>query len=84
MASARYRTNVLSVTRQMSFMVRGTKAVDVVQALNGLPVATAEIKNSWTRQTYHHAERQYRQDRAPDLGALLGFKRRAACSAGCC
>jgi len=33
--------------------------------VNGLPVATLELKNSLTGQNFRHAERQYRHDRAP-------------------
>src|SRR5947209_4039261 len=37
----------------------------MVLFVNGLPVATAELKNPLTNQDVHHAIRQYRQDRKP-------------------
>ncbi|MFC7137297.1 type I restriction endonuclease [Halobaculum litoreum] len=45
-------------------------------SLNGLPVATAELKNPQTDQTVDHAKRQYKQDRDPGEPALR-FKRGA-------
>jgi type I restriction enzyme, R subunit len=47
----------------------------VVLSLNGLPVATAELKNPMTAQTWRHAVTQYKIDRDPaDL--ILQFRKR--------
>src|SRR5262249_15067766 len=50
--------------------------VDVTLCLNGIPVATAELKNPLTGQTAEHAKLQYREDRDP-RERLFEFKRRA-------
>jgi type I restriction enzyme R subunit len=39
--------------------------VDVVLSLNGIPVATAELKNPLTGQTWRNAVQQYQNDRDP-------------------
>ena len=45
--------------------------------VNGIPVATLEIKNLLTGSTFRHAERQYRADRPPAGEPLLTFRRGA-------
>jgi type I restriction enzyme, R subunit len=71
-----YGLNRLTVSRQVHHSPRdSSQSVDVLLALNGLPVATAELKNPFTGQTYAHAIQQYK---VRDPGApLFGFKRRA-------
>ena len=44
--------------------------------MNGLPVATCELKNPGTGQSWRHAVRQYQSDRDP-RAPLFGFKTRA-------
>ena len=71
-----YAANRLTITRQLRYSARHENTIDVVLGLNGIPVATAELKNPMTGQTWRDAVRQYRQDRDPaDL--LLQFKKRA-------
>lgn len=61
-----YEANRCTVTRQVHFSeVDRDKSLDMVLFVNGLPVATAELKNPLTSQDVHHAIRQYRQDRKP-------------------
>jgi len=72
----RYELNRLSVTRQLRYHPKTEETIDLVLFVNGLPVATAELKNQLTGQTVEHAMRQYRQDRDPRQ-PLLAFKRRA-------
>lgn len=73
-----YVANVLTVTRQVHFSEKTPdKSVDLLLSLNGLPVATAELKNPFTGQTVCHAQKQYREDRDPKE-PLFQFKRRAA------
>src|SRR4051812_5601907 len=62
---ARYGANRLGLTRQLHFSARCEKSLDVVLSLNGIPVATVELKNPLTGQTVEDARRQYRQDRDP-------------------
>jgi type I restriction enzyme, R subunit len=61
----RYDANRLTVTRQLRYEVGTQKAVDLALFVNGIPVATAEIKNPITGQTIDHAKAQYRADRDP-------------------
>ncbi|MDP9226091.1 MAG: type I restriction endonuclease, partial [Actinomycetota bacterium] len=63
--TALYEANRLTVTRQLSYEVGAHKTLDVVLFLNGIPVATAELKNPLTHQTVEHAKHQYRTDRDP-------------------
>jgi type I restriction enzyme R subunit len=68
--------NLLTVTRQVRFDPSSEKSIDLVIALNGLPIATLELKNQLTGQDVNHAIRQYQHDRDPRL-TLLQFKRGA-------
>jgi type I restriction enzyme R subunit len=72
---ARYAANRLGITRQLHFSSRAEKSVDVTFSLNGIPVATAELKNPLTGQTVEHARKQYQQDRDP-REPIFEFKRR--------
>jgi type I restriction enzyme, R subunit len=72
-----YAANVLTVTRQVHFSEKNSDlSVDLLLSVNGLPVATAELKNPFTGQTVLHAQKQYREDRDPKE-PLFQFKRRA-------
>jgi len=72
-----YATNRLTVTRQVHYSEKNDRlSIDVVLALNGVPVATLELKNPLTHQNVHDAMRQYRNDRDP-REPLLRFKERA-------
>jgi len=62
---ARYQANRLGLTRQLHFSPRSEKSLDVVLAVNGIPVVTLELKNPLTGQTAAHAIHQYRHDRDP-------------------
>ncbi len=73
----RYEANILSVIRQVRYSQKQENALDVVLFVNGLPVATLEIKNTPTGQNIKHAEQQYRRDRSPAGEPLLTFKRGA-------
>lgn len=61
----RYEANRLTVTRQLPFEVGSTKTLDTALFVNGIPVATTELKNKLTHQNIEHAIHQYRQDRDP-------------------
>jgi type I restriction enzyme, R subunit len=63
-AVERYDQNRFSVTRQLRYSRDETRlALDLALFINGLPVATFELKNSLTKQTAADAEEQYKQDR---------------------
>ncbi|GAA5038674.1 type I restriction endonuclease subunit R [Actinopolymorpha pittospori] len=65
-ALVQYEQNRLSVTRQLAYSAKDPgKELDLALFVNGIPVATAELKNQFTGQTVEHAKKQYRQDRDP-------------------
>ena len=72
---ARYAANRLGITRQLHFSPRTEQSLDVTVSLNGIPVATVELKNPLTGQTVDDAMRQYRHDRDP-REPIFAFKRR--------
>jgi type I restriction enzyme, R subunit len=61
----RYQANRLVLVRQLPYSADETKTLDVALLLNGIPVATAELKNPLTGQTVEQAKAQYRRDRDP-------------------
>ena len=61
---ARYAANRLRVARQVRYSLHNENSIDLVLFLNGLPVATAELKTDFT-QSINHAVDQYKQDRHP-------------------
>ena len=65
-AQDRYAANRFSVTRQLRYSRDETQlALDLGLFINGLPVATFELKNSLTKQTVEDAVEQYKRDRDP-------------------
>lgn len=84
-ARARYAANRLTITRQVEFVSEVLKRpdgakrkciIDVVLSVNGLPVATAELKNPLTGQRAEDACKQYMTDR-DGRDPLFRFKERA-------
>jgi len=65
-AEERFAANVFSVTRQLRYSKDETQlALDLCIFINGLPVATFELKNRLTKQTVEDAVQQYKRDRDP-------------------
>jgi type I restriction enzyme R subunit len=65
-AAERYALNRFSVTRQLRYSKDETRlALDLGVFINGLPLATFELKNNITKQTVEDAVRQYQRDRDP-------------------
>ena len=75
-ALRRFARNELSVMRQARCHPGKSHEIDLLFALNGIPVATCELKNPMTGQTWESAIRQYRQDRDPNA-RLFRFQQRA-------
>ncbi|MFI5397518.1 MAG: type I restriction endonuclease subunit R [Candidatus Binatia bacterium] len=71
-----YAKNRLTLTRQVPCHPGKHETVDLLFAVNGLAVATCELKNPGTGQTWRHAVKQYEEDRDP-RAPLFGFKTRA-------
>ena len=66
-ALAEYDANVLSVAQELNFSARNRNLrLDLAFFVNGVPVATVELKNPNTDQTVEHAMAQYRSSRDPD------------------
>ena len=61
---AKYAANRLRVVRQVRYSLHNEKSIDLVLFLNGIPVATAELKTDFT-QSVEDAVDQYRFDREP-------------------
>ncbi|QGH69573.1 type I restriction endonuclease subunit R [Pseudactinotalea sp. HY158] len=68
----------LRVVRQVHFSPKrgDSRSIDLVFFVNGLPVATCELK-SFFKQEWRSAVTQYRKDRNPAGQPLLGFGTRA-------
>jgi type I restriction enzyme R subunit len=65
-AAERFAANVFSVTRQLRYSRDETQlSLDLVLFINGLPIATFELKNRLTKQTVEDAVQQYKRDRNP-------------------
>ncbi len=61
---AKYTANRLRVVRQVRYSATNENSIDLVLFLNGLPVATVELKTDFT-QSVEDAVDQYRYDRHP-------------------
>lgn len=83
-AADSYAKNRPTITRQVAFTSVLKKSdgtnrrciIDVVLAVNGIPVVTAELKNPLTGQRAADAVRQYQTDR-DERDLLFAFKKRA-------
>lgn len=74
---ARYNANRLRVVRQVRYSLHNENSIDLVLFLNGIPVATVELKTDNT-QSIEDAVWQYKTDRLPQLAGktpepLLSF-----------
>ncbi|MET8280286.1 DEAD/DEAH box helicase family protein [Micromonospora sp. NPDC005174] len=58
-----YQANRLTVVRQLRYSAKTADELDLGLFVNGIPVATAELKNTLTGQDVEDAKRQYRTDR---------------------
>ena len=70
-----YWANRFSVMRQLKYSQMNENSIDMVLFFNGLPIITAELKNSLTGQFVQEAVKQYQKDRNPKGEPLLQFKR---------
>lgn len=78
----RYALNILRVVPQVHYSLDNENAIDLVFFVNGLPVATVELKTDFTQSVWD-AVKQYKEDRTPKSKTtgraepLLTFKRGA-------
>ena len=70
-----YAANRVGITRQLHYSSRNENSLDMVLSINGIPIATLELKNPLTGQTVQDAIRQYQKDRDP-REVVFEFKRR--------
>lgn len=72
-----YGLNRLKVVRQLHFSQKSPRlSIDLVLTLNGIPLATLELKSLFSGQSAAHARRQYERDR-DKRELLFAFKKRA-------
>ena len=65
-SEALHAENRFSITRQLAYSMDETlRELDLGLFINGLPIATFELKNSLTKQTVADAVQQYKHDRDP-------------------
>lgn len=65
-AAQYFSQNIFSVTRQLRYSRdESLRALDLVLFVNGLPVATMDVRNRRIRQTVADAVTQYKRDRHP-------------------
>ncbi len=62
---ALYEKNRLTVTRQLHYSMANANSLDLCFFVNGLPVATSELKNPLNGQSVDDAIAQYKNDRDP-------------------
>ncbi len=70
-----YNKNNLKVYRQIFYSTKNRNSVDVLLSLNGIPVATLELKNQFTGQNVGNALKQYSTTR-DNREILFAFKKR--------
>lgn len=75
-AESLYLANNLSITRQVYYERVGKNSLDMVLSLNGLPIATIELKNQFSGQSVENAKKQYVYDREPNE-PIFQFKKRS-------
>jgi type I restriction enzyme R subunit len=70
-----FNKNNLKVYRQIYYSTKNKNSVDIVLALNGIPLATMELKNQFTGQNTGNALKQYSTTR-DNRETLFAFKKR--------
>ena len=72
-----FKKNIVKIYRQVHFSKTNENlSLDVVIAVNGIPVVTMELKNQLSGQNVENAKRQYKEDRDP-RELIFQFKKRA-------
>lgn len=64
-AATLYNSNEITVNRQWFYATNNHNSVDMVVAVNGIPVFAFELKNQYTGQNVDNAKRQWMYDRDP-------------------
>lgn len=73
---ANFDKNIVSITRQVKYDENNENSLDLVIFINGLPIATLELKNQFTGQDVDNAKKQYKFDRE-STNLLFQHKKRS-------
>lgn len=65
LAEQRYRQNICQCIRQWHYSALNNNSVDMMLAVNGIPVIAIELKNQLTGQSVDNAKLQWQYDRDP-------------------
>lgn len=70
-----YQKNICHCIRQWHYSRRNNNSIDMMLAVNGIPIIAIELKNQLTGQSVDDAMRQWQYDRNPNEPAF-GFNKR--------
>lgn len=59
----KYKSNILTETRQFAYSTQNHNTIDMVLSLNGIPIVALELKNQLTNQDIENSKNQYRYNR---------------------
>lgn len=65
LSKERYQQNIVQCVRQWHYSTKNSNSVDMMLAINGIPVVAIELKNQLTGQSVEDAKEQWRTDRDP-------------------
>ena len=82
LAIANYQKNVCHCIRQWHYSEQNKNSIDMMLAVNGIPVVAVELKNQLTGQSVDDAMRQWAYNRNPKEPAL-GFNKRVLAYFAC-
>ena len=75
LAVENYKKNVCQCIRQWHYSEQNTNSIDMLLALNGIPVIVIELKNQLTGQSVDDAKKQWAYNRNPKE-PVFGFNKR--------
>lgn len=75
LAVKNYKKNVCQCIRQWHYSEQNTNSIDMLLALNGIPVIAIELKNQLTGQSVDDAKKQWAYNRNPKE-PVFGFNKR--------
>ena len=75
LAVENYKKNVCQCIRQWHYSEQNTNSIDMLLALNGIPVIAIELKNQLTGQSVDDAKKQWAYNRNPKE-PMFGFNKR--------
>lgn len=65
LAKKHYQQNIVQCVRQWHYSAKNSNSVDMMLAVNGIPVVAIELKNQLTGQSVEDGKEQWRTDRDP-------------------